>query len=112
MAKEMKSYGANITLVPNGENMPLEIGGVDYNPLKGRVFIEERDLPKIRDIFWRNNIVGYAPFLKVPAELEGRARRTAALIGTRFDTGAPDDADFRIGVRPMNSYWRVEGRWP
>lgn len=110
MAKEMKSYGANITLLPNGESIPLEIGGVDYNPLKGRVFIEEGELPKILDIFWRNNIVGFAPFVKVAAKLEGG--RSAPLIGTRFDAPLPGEEEFRVGVRPINTSWRVQGDWP
>ena len=64
MSKEMKSYGANINLVPKSESISLEIGGVDYNPLEGQVLIDENDLPKIKEIFWANNIVGYAPFLR------------------------------------------------
>lgn len=112
MAKEMKSYGANITLAPNGDSMPLEIGGVDYNPLKGQVFLEEKDLPKILDIFWRNNILGFAPFLRIPAELDGPGRRPAGLIGTRFELPLPGEEDFRVGVKAINPFWRVDGRWP
>lgn len=112
MAKEMKSYGANITLVPNSENIPLEIDGVDHNPLKGRVFIEESDLPKIKEIFWHNNIIGYAPFLKVTAR--GGAGQSIPLLGTRFDAALSlsGDEEFRVGVRPINPFWQVEGRWP
>lgn len=111
MAKEMKSYGANIMLVPNSENIPLEIDGVDYNPLKGRVFIEEGDLPKIKEIFWRNNIVGFAPFLKVAVEAGGE--ENIPLLGTRFDAALPlSDEEFRVGVRPINPFWQVQGRWP
>jgi putative ABC transport system permease protein len=114
MAKEMKSYGANITIVPKSENIPLEIGGVDYNPLKGQVFIEQKDLPKIKEIFWHNNIIGFSPFLKVTAELGGRGNSAVTLIGTQFDTVLPDsgDEEFRIGVRPINPFWQVQGAWP
>jgi putative ABC transport system permease protein len=114
MAKEMKSYGANINVVPKSESIPLEIGGVDYNPLKGQVFIDEKDLPKINEIFWHNNIVGFAPFLRVTAELRGSETKSVSLIGTHFDTVMPGSADeeFRIGVRPINPFWQVQGAWP
>jgi putative ABC transport system permease protein len=112
MSKEMKSYGANITLVPRSENIPLEIGGVDYNPLQGQVFLEEKDLPRIKEIFWHNNIVGFAPFLKLTAELAGEGR--VSLLGTTFDqpVAIAGDEEFRTGVRIVNPYWQVEGAWP
>jgi putative ABC transport system permease protein len=112
MSKEMKSYGANITVAPKSENIPLEIGGIDYNPLKGQVFLEEKDLPRIKEIFWHNNIVGFAPFLKMTAELAGEKR--VSLLGTTFDKLVPiaGDEEFRTGVRVINPYWQVEGTWP
>lgn len=113
MSKEMKSYGANINLVPKSESISLEIGGVDYNPLEGQVLIDENDLPKIKEIFWANNIVGYAPFLKVGAELAGSAKRVP-LLGTNFDKQVPvaGDEEFRIGVKVINPFWQVKGEWP
>ena len=113
MSKEMKSYGANINLVPKSENISLEIGGVDYNPLEGQVLIDETELPKIKEIFWANNIVGYAPFLKVNAEMLGTAKRVP-LVGANFDKTVPvaGDEEFRIGVRVINPYWQVNGEWP
>lgn len=113
MSKEMKSYGANINLVPKSENISLEIGGVDYNPLEGQVLIDEKELPKIKGIFWANNVIGYAPFLKVNAELPGSAKRVP-LLGTNFDKpiAVEGDEEFRIGVKVINPYWQVKGEWP
>lgn len=113
MAKEMKSYGANITIVPNSENISLDIDGVDFNPLKGRVFLDEKDLPRIMDIFWHNNIVGFSPFLKVAVEAAG-ADGSVSLLGTRFDLplSLSEDEEFRIGVKAINPFWQVRGRWP
>jgi len=114
MSKEMKSYGANINVVPKSESIPLEIGGVDYNPLRGQVFIDEKDLPKIKEIFWHNNIVGFAPYLKVTAELIGRGPKAVTLVGTYFDKIIPlsGDEEFRAGVRVINPFWQVQGIWP
>ncbi len=114
MAKELKSYGANITVVPKSENIPLEIGGVDYNPLKGRVFIEEKDLPRIKEIFWHNNIAGFAPFIKITVELAGREKKPVPLLGTHFDKplAVAGGEEFRTGVRAINPFWQVQGEWP
>jgi putative ABC transport system permease protein len=114
MSRELKSYGANLTLVPKSENLPLEIGGVDYNPLKGEVFLEEQDLTKVKEIFWHNNIAGYAPFLKVSAAIVGRSGGSVPLLGTYFSrkvllSGAEE---FRTGVREVNPFWQVQGTWP
>ncbi len=112
MAKELKSYGANIHIVPKSENIPLEIGGVDYNPLKGQVFLEEKDLPRIKEIFWHNNIIGFAPFLKVMAEIGGK--KNIPLMGTNFNKPIPlsGEEEFRTGVRSINPFWEVSGEWP
>ncbi|GFO69438.1 ABC transporter permease [Geomonas limicola] len=114
MSREMKSYGANLNLVPKSENLPLEIGGVDYNPLKGEVFLEEQDLGKMKEIFWHNNIAGYAPFLKVPAKLEGKGGAAVPIIGTYFSrlVKFAGNEEFRTGVREINPFWRVKGNWP
>lgn len=113
MSRELKSYGANITIVPKSENITLEIDGVDYNPLQGQVLIDETVLPEIEQIFWHNNIVGYAPFLKVTAEIMGVENKRVALVGTHFDRHAPiGDEEFRAGVKGINPYWEVEGKWP
>ncbi|SJZ70522.1 ABC transporter permease [Consotaella salsifontis] len=118
MAKEMKSYGSNIRVSPKAEAMPLVIDGVDYNPLKDQDTLEEADLPKIKDIFWRNNIVGLSPRLAVAARVEGAADTSKPaevnLVGTYFDhpLALPDDPDYRTGVRATNPFWRVDGAWP
>lgn len=113
MAKELKSYGANIHVTPKSEGISLEIGGDDYNPLEGQFFIEEADLPRIKDIFWQNNIVGFAPFLKATASIAGREKKPLPLIGTTFDkpVAVAGDEGFRTGVRVVNPYWQVEGKW-
>jgi putative ABC transport system permease protein len=114
MSRELKSYGANIHVVPKSENISLEIGGTDYNPLEGQFFIEEADLPRIKEIFWHHNIVGFAPFLIVKATIADREKKTVSLIGTAFDkpVAIAGDEEFRSGVRVVNPYWQVHGVWP
>jgi putative ABC transport system permease protein len=114
MSKEMKSYGANVTIVPKSENISLEIGGIDYNPLEGQFLIDEKELPKMKEIFWANNIVGYAPFLKTKIEIAGKGKKGVSLIGTTFDaqTAVAGDEEFRTGVKTVFPYWQVRGEWP
>lgn len=111
MALEMKSYGSNIRVTPRTETMPMIIDGVDYNPLKGRDFLAEADLPKIKDIFWRNNIVGLAPRLALPVAVGGAE---VTLIGTWFDhpLPLPDEPGYRTGARTISPFWQVTGAWP
>lgn len=115
MAREMTSYGSNIRVTPKADAVPLIIGGVDYNPLKGQDSIAETQVAKIKDIFWRNNIVGMAPRLSVGAMVAtGSATMTAPLVGTYIDhpLPLPDDPGFRTGARSLYGFWHVTGDWP
>src|SRR5262249_17532138 len=61
LAREFRILGANLLVTPQADSLPLEIGGVDYRPVNAGVYLPESDLPKIKSIFWRNNIVAFAP---------------------------------------------------
>ncbi len=112
MSSELKSYGANINVIPKSDLLSMEIGGVDYNPLKGKIFLKEKDLPRVKDIFWRNNIVGFAPFLKGVASVDGI--KDTAVEGTFFykNVPIPDENDYMTGIKAVSSYWKIEGRYP
>src|ERR1700686_1833657 len=69
LAHEFRALGANLFITPQADSLPLEIGGVDYRPVNSGSYLPERDLGKIKTIFWRNNIVGFAPVMEVPAEV-------------------------------------------
>lgn len=114
MTQELKAYGANINVVPKSETLSLEIGGVDYNPLKGKVYLEEKDLPKVKDIFWRNNIVNFAPFLKKQVLLSNFNNKEISLEGTYFDKNVkvPEEEDYMAGVKHLNDFWKIKGAWP
>jgi len=116
MAREMKAYGSNIRVVPKSESIPLVIGGVDYNPLSGRDFLNEADLPKIKDIFWRNNITGLSPFLPVKVAMTDAVgnRAEVQLVGTYFRKPIEVEGaeTFATGVTTTNSFWRIDGAWP
>jgi len=107
--RELKAFGANLLIVPKGEVLPLEIGGEDLSQLKQGEFLPESGLPKIKEIFWRNNILAFAPVLDASVTLRGRVVK---LVGTWF--GRPvqlDSGSVVTGMKHLNSFWKVEGAW-
>ena len=60
--KELAVYGANIIVYPKAEQLAVKVGGVDIKPT-GNAYLKESDLPKLKTIFWGNNITGVSPEL-------------------------------------------------
>jgi putative ABC transport system permease protein len=122
LAKEFRSLGANLLVTPQADSLPLEIGGVDYRPVNAGAYLPEADLPKLKTIFWHNNIIGFSPILEVPVEAWSPASKTwltpsvaghATLIGAwaRHTVAIPDGTTFVSGVEKTNPWWNVEGKW-
>ena len=125
MTKELRSYGANILVTPRSEALAIDVGGVSISP--GRDYIDESELVRLKTIFWRNNIVGFAPYLSTVAAVNGSQ---AVVTGTWFhrDLQLPKGASmitglgqtatsslsesFATGVRHIAPWWQVEGEWP
>ena len=116
LAREFRSLGANLLVTPQADTLALEVGGMDYRPVDTGAYLAEGDLGKLKIIFWRLNIVGFAPFLEVPVEADpggrGRSERVT-LLGTWFQHAVPvpDEAAFTTGVAATHPWWRVDGRW-
>ncbi len=110
MAKELKSYGANILVEPASSAILPEMNS-DNISLATQDFIDEKELPNIKDIFWRNNIVGFAPLLGAEVEVEGG--QLVSVLGTFFDRpiAVPDEDDYHTGQKIISPYWQVEGEW-
>jgi len=122
LAKEFRSLGANLLVTPQADSLPLEIGGLDYRPVNAGAYLPEADLPKLKTIFWHNNIVAFAPVLEVRAEALPFAREGGQLqnwiedvpvIGTWADHGIPlpDGGEFQTGIAKTNPWWQIDGRW-
>jgi len=110
--REMRSYRANLVVIPQEDTLDLEIAGVNLKPPSDGAFLNEADLPKIKGTFWRHNIVGFTPMLPVSVKV-GTESTPATLLGTYFAkplTFGKDD--FVTGVRATNGWWKVDGEWP
>ena len=126
LAREFRSLGANLLVTPATDTLPLEIGGVDYRPVDAGAYLPQGDLGKLKTIFWRNNVVGFAPFLDVPVEIVSASARgnhventgsagtvRETLIGTWYShtVAIPDGSTFVTGVSATDPWWHVDGRW-
>lgn len=116
MSRELRSFGANLVIYPQEDTLDVRIGGVDLKPISAGAFLDESQLPKIKGIFWRNNILGFTPLLPLPISVatapEGEPVK-AELIGTYFDKKLRlGKEEFRTGVRTTHPWWRVRGSWP
>lgn len=111
MSRELKSYGANILIEPAGQAALPALFSEQSNPLSGQDFLDEAELPNIKDIFWRNNIVGFAPLLGGEVQVNGQAIN---VLGTFFNqpVNVPDEEDYRTGQQTVSPYWQVSGEWP
>jgi putative ABC transport system permease protein len=125
LAHEFRSLGANLLVTPATDTLPLEIGGVDYRPVDAGAYLPEGDLGKLKTIFWRNNVIGFAPFLDVPVhvtatsldknKMPGAATENTqeTLIGTWYShsVDVPDGSKFVTGVSATDPWWHIDGRW-
>ena len=112
--RELRTIGANLVVTPQEDTLDVEIGGVNLKPPTDGAFLSEADLPKIKGIFWHNNITGFAPMLPAPVSLEKRdARQDLTLIGMYFAKQLSyGNENFVTGVRNTHPWWKVEGAWP
>jgi len=117
LAKEFRSLGANLVVTPLADSLPLEIGGVDYRPVDAGAYLPESDLPRLKTIFWHNNIVGFAPILEVQTEALPLGSEHwidhVSLIGTWADHAVPlsDGGSVQTGIARTNPWWQIDGRW-
>jgi len=122
LAHEFRSLGANLIVTPQADSLPLEIGGVDYRPANAGAYLPETDLGKLKTIFWRYNIMAFAPILEVPVQTWSPASKNwsspgvsdnTTLIGTWSDhtVPIPDGTTYKTGIEKTNPWWHVDGRW-
>jgi putative ABC transport system permease protein len=108
VSRELRTLGANLVVTPEEDSLDVQIGSVNLKP--GGAYLNEADLPKIKGIFWRNNITGFAPLLPVNVKT---GFGEVALLGTYFSKSVRfGNQQFTTGARETFPWWKVQGTWP
>jgi putative ABC transport system permease protein len=112
--RELRTIGANLVVTPQEDTLDVEIGGINLKPPTDGAFLSEADLPKIKGIFWHNNITGFAPMLPVNVSIENSGtKQDVTLLGTYFAKRLSyGNEGFVTGVRSTHPWWKVAGSWP
>jgi putative ABC transport system permease protein len=117
---EFRKYGANLMVVPKSDTIQVGFPGVEFGSVTEQRYINESDLWKIKTIYWRNNVLGFAPFLyQVVSVGEGIERQNVVLAGTYFDKNVVilqpysphDNPMFITGIQKISPWWSVNGSW-
>ena len=109
--QELKTYGANITVVPKEASVLSSLYEVEGEEEVSSAYLREDELGNIKTIFWAFNIVDFAPQIKVPATM-GTANAT--LVGSWFNhhLDLPTGEKLDAGITSLRSWWEiVDGRW-
>jgi len=109
--KELAVYGANIVVTPKADQLDVKIGGVDIKPSTGGSYLKASDLPKLKAIFWANNITGVSPELPVSLHLANDQQIQAT--GLWFHHNLANGGSSMItGAPAMHPWWKLTGAWP
>lgn len=114
--KELKTYGANIRVVPKNASLWDDLYSLNQedsakdSPSLG--YLKEADIGKIKTIFWAYNIVDFSPYLKAQAHLV-HSDDKVTLIGTWFNHALdlPTGESLKTGIVNMKDWWSLQGDW-
>ncbi len=108
IAKELRSFGANIIIEPRIEGI-ADISGQ-------KRYLRFEDIIKTKTIFWRHNIVGVAPFLETNGQLAANGRtEQVKIIGAWYEKELPlpgESVNFIAGIKTVSPWWSIDGKWP
>lgn len=110
--QELKTYGANITVMPKGASLLGDLYGIAEGSGVSDQYLREADLGNIKTIFWAFNIVDFTPYMNVKVKLNSQDSEVR-LVGTwfshRLDT--PTGEVVETGMRNMKNWWELSGAW-
>ena len=110
--QELKTYGANITVVPKSSAVLSNLYEVEGEETAQGAYLREGELGNIKTIFWAFNIVDFAPFLDTDVRLPSGAE--ANVVGTWYNhyMALPTGETLTTGVQNLRTWWDItEGRW-
>lgn len=106
--QELKTYGANIRVVPQSESLLTEEFGFDDNISQ---FLKEEELGKIKTIFWAFNIVDFAPYFESSAYLKDGKKVSVSGTWFKKHLELPTGETLDTGMTAMKTWWSVQGSW-
>ncbi|WP_028708894.1 ABC transporter permease [Propionicicella superfundia] len=110
--QELASYGANIEVTPKGASVVSDVYSTDDETTGA---LKEDELPRLKTIFWANNLEDFAPYLTITVRADQPAQDAAdiTLIGTWFDNtmAMPAGDPVTTGLRHLRDWWDVDGAW-
>jgi len=110
ISHELRIYGANILVTPQDDTLDVEVSGVNLKPPSDGTYLREADLPRIKGMFWRNNVVAFAPELPVNVTVRGQE---ATILGTYFAKHFTyGKQEYVTGATSTFPWWKVDGIWP
>ena len=109
--KELKTFGANITVMPKRQSVVSDLYDVSGGKSSG-AYLKENELVKIKTIFWAFNIVDYTPFVKSNAKLSDGS--VVQVVGSWFNhhMDLPTGEQLDAGIASLRSWWEIkDGKW-
>lgn len=131
--KELKTYGANIRVVPQTASLLSDMYGLENG---NEQFLREDELGKIKTIFWAFNIENYAPYLESEVLLtehngtevsggqneiasggtgtsvsENESGEKIGITGSWFShhLSLPTGEELDTGMNNMKNWWHISG---
>ena len=108
--RELKTYGANITVLPKAASLISDLYDVEDGGEETNSYLKEEELGNIKTIFWAYNIVDYAPYFNTNLTFNGKE---TPVTGTWFDytLNLATGESVTTGITRMKTWWDVEGAW-
>ena len=110
--QELKTYGANITVVPKSASVLNNLYEMENGNVSEGAYLQESELGNIKTIFWAFNIVDFAPFIDTTVTLDDGSE--ASLVGTWFNhhLDLPTGETLDTGVQNLRTWWDIKkGEW-
>ena len=111
--QELKTYGANIRVVPQSSSIMTDRYG-----LTSESFLKEEELGRLKTIFWAFNIVDFSPFLDGKSVIQDKNGKKllddeVTVTGTWFShhLALPTGEELDTGMVAMKTWWTVNGEW-
>ena len=106
--QELKTYGANIRVVPQTASIMNDMYGLESESIQ---YLREDELGRLKTIFWAFNIVDFAPYLDGKARLADGS--DVKVVGTWFNhhLALPTGEELDTGMVAMKKWWTVTGDW-